>query len=225
MAISIIFQEPGTDVTGDLSNFSGNSGAASSDTGVFHTAPRSLKLNTGAGPTTAFVNKDAVLADAGRRIGCFFNFSNFSAANVPIVLCRTSGAVNVFTLVFLTTAKLRINAIGAGTVDGLTTLNNAQWYHIGIGYTIASTTSFNIRLYLDGVLEATIKDTGTLTTTVTSQILWEAASTMGANCVLNFDDFYIDDATDVSCPPMTYEQRVRGPRGVGRGASIGRGRI
>lgn len=195
------YLESGTDATRGLEFYTSTSGTVASATDQSHTGPRAIKLSTGSPATAATAQINAVLADAGRRTNVWFRcdtwggtphilrFNDTSGNNIIAIQRLNSGA----------TGALSIVPGGATTVNGTTVVTTNTWNRLTVSYTITNTTTFQIRMYLNGVLEATAT-AGTLTRTGTSALVLVAGSTLGANANCWFDDLYVDDGTDYADP-------------------------
>jgi hypothetical protein len=198
---SIQFLEAGTDATEDISFYNSSSGTVTSDTTTFYTSPASLKLDTGAGATVAYVEKTNVLNDTGSRLSFRFKINTLPAVDAGnmISVSTGAGAANVWTIQLQSTGKINLNPVGATNSSGTTVLTTNTWNRISINYVITSTTVYQIQLYLNGVLEA-IANAGTLTRTGSNTFRIVAAAAWGANRVLNVDDIYIDNGTNLVDP-------------------------
>jgi hypothetical protein len=116
-------------------------------------------------------------------------------------MVNAAGAAGVFGINLNTTGVLQIVATGIPTVSGTTVLLANTWYRISFAYVITNATTFTINLYLNGKLEASAVNTGTLTTTGTDQFRCiEGVTAAGANFITYFDEIFIDDGTDLADP-------------------------
>ena len=75
------------------------------------------------------------------------------------------------------------------------------WYRVSFSYTITNSTTYTAKLYLQKeggnvTLEATISNTGTLTTITTDRLVLTAGANAGSNWVEYFDEVYVDDRSD-----------------------------
>ncbi len=107
------------------------------------------------------------------------------------------------------TKVLRLNVIGVGVTSGSTALNANQWYRITLSYVITNSTTYTVKAYLDGVLEITVSNTGTLTRTGTDRISIGADSALGASQQVWIDDLSIDNGTDSADPGTTNVNSLR----------------
>lgn len=220
---NITFLESGTDATQDLSFYPTTSGAVTSDTSQSVTGPRSLKCNTGAGPTTASAKAPTgVLADAGRRINCNFRFTALPGATVTIVGGQTAASANVFLLQMTTAGKLQIVPTGATTVLGTTVLSVNTWYRLSVSYTYTNSTTFRFDFRVNGNLEGSAT-AGTMSASVTSILNLQAGSNFGANVSVWFDNVYVDDGSDYADPGagVTNPLQVTNKRSFANGTTNG----
>ncbi len=182
--------------------FTTTSGTVTVDTTVKRgTNAASFKLNTSSPAVGALLEKDDIMADAGRRCSFWCNVPSVSPdADFPLLAIRTSGGTAVVRAWLTTAGKLKLEGVGATVVTGTSTVNINTWFRLAVSYTIASTTSFELRLYLNGVSEISISSNGTLTSTGTSQFLPQANVNAGINFIIYMDEFYIDNGTDLDDP-------------------------
>lgn len=197
---TIIFWEPGTDATGNLSNFDGSSGTVTSDTGQAESGPRSVKCFTSSPAVSAIVLKSGVLADVGRRMTWGFRFDTTPAAQATIASLQTSGgAATVCSLALNTDDTISVIPVGATTVKGTTVLSTNTWYRLTLSYTITNTTTFRFQLYINGTAEVNAT-AGTLTNTGTNRMRWQLNAGAGANVSAWVDSLYLDDGSDYTDP-------------------------
>ncbi len=198
--MATIWMESGTDATQGTEFWTATSIAASTATTPI-TGPRSILL-TNTSVTTSSVTKNTVLADAGRRITFRFMTDAAPGANLAIVQhLNSANSASIFSLFLLTTRKLRLNLPGAtsANVDGTTVLNLNTPYRIAISYVITSATVWTFNVFINGVLEITSTNNGTLTNTATANFRLLA----GANATITnnrFDDIFIDSGTTLDDP-------------------------
>lgn len=193
---TIIFAEPGSDATNDLSFFSATAGTVVSATDQKHTGPNAIKCSTGVGITATFT-RDSILADTGRAISFWMYFDVLpSAGNLLNII---GGGPSVYTLSWQAGGILRQAPVGATFVDGTQVFAANTWYRCTVAYSITNATTFTFKFYVHGVLDSTA-NAGTLTNTGTNAIRLGILSTAGANKNIWFDDIYVDDRTDSSNP-------------------------
>jgi hypothetical protein len=193
--------EPGTDATGDLSFFTSFSGAATSVTTQRRTGARSIKQDTGAGPTAVSLRVTNVMADAGRRVSFYLRTDALPATQGVIAMVITAGAVSIFELDHTTTGALSLYATGVGGSGafGPANISIGKWDRISVAYTITSATVWTINVYLNGALVKSWVNAGTLTNTGSNGIDWYLYEVpVGVNYVRYLDDLFIDDLTDLA---------------------------
>lgn len=199
--MAIVYLESGTDATGDFAFFSSTSGTVASDNTVSKTGPRSIKLSTVAGPTTAFaLTPAATAANSGTRVTFWFRFDALPAANSQFFYVLTNGSSVVFSIVLTPGGLLRIGPIGVSAVNGTTVMAINTWYRISFAYTITNATTYQIDGYVNGVREITIVNSGTMTTTATDRCRVNIQSTWGTGANCWFDDICIDNGSDYTDP-------------------------
>ncbi len=194
------FLEPGTDATQDLSFFASTSGTVTSATDQAHTGTRSLKGFTGSPAVAATANtKTGTVADAG----FWFRFSTMPPTNPaqPLTVTQSDASSAVMAIRLRTTGILEINT-GEGTNlgGGSTVLAINTWYHLSFAATITSTTVFSAKLFLNGALEASAVNSGTLPRTSSSVLEFSAVAAHGINASCWFDDLYVDDSSALTDP-------------------------
>src|SRR3990167_1935801 len=132
--------ESGTDATYGFEFWSGASGtvAPSSDSVVKNTGPRSIKFDSGVlkgigGISTVIQN--SILADVGRRITVYYNFTHLPTAASPVRICSVENNLNAssFALAITSGGVLQIvnNSRGQIGTNG-STLSTGTWYRISI---------------------------------------------------------------------------------------------
>ncbi len=212
MATVTTFLEPGTDATQDLSFYISVSGTVASATDQVHTGTSSLKLSTGAGAATAdATSPTGVCADAGTQISCYFRFDALPAATASIIRVRTA-ALAVLNINMATDGKLINAPQGATSATGTTVLAVNTWYRICVSYYITNTTTYQCKVYIDGVLDSTA-NAGTLTNTGSTLVGFRAANTAGANRNYWIDDLYVaTGGASSSSQPDTGDIRVTAKR-------------
>lgn len=202
-AATTTFMESGTDATQGFEFYSSTANSPTSDTTLVKTGPRSIKIDSGPSNVAPYIRRTGVLADAGRRISAYFNFTNIpSTTNIRLFFVRTSAANPIIGIRMTSTGQLQManGTTQCGTVAG-STLSTGKWYRIAISYTITSTTSFTVKVYLDGVLDMTATGSDCTLANTSSDMLnigWENAP--GANKVFNVDNIYVDNGSDLTDP-------------------------
>lgn len=201
-AVSAVWREPGSDATQDMTTFWTSlvqtNGTITSDCTTGHTGPCSIKSDVTILSGIARARRAGVLDDAGRRTSAWVNFSTIAPSTATTFgnLRTSADAATVAGVRLLTTGKIAIAPTGVAVVNGSTTLTAGYWHHVCISYKVTNSTTFDFLLYLDGVLEATSHNTGTLTSTGTELMSWGLNA--GAVMSMQIDDEYIDNGSDLS---------------------------
>jgi hypothetical protein len=195
---NITFIEPGTDATGDFKLFTSTTGLVTSDVTNPHTGTRSIKADSGNPDNFAFVRKDGVLADTGRRISFYFQYAAAPAATTNILRLLADNENLIAHKAGGTISLKSTNKLVLYGQTATPSLAPNTWYRITLSYTISSTTVNEFRLYLDGTLVAS-RTNLKLTTSGTNnlQLGW-VGSREGVDKVCYLDDIYIDDGADLS---------------------------
>ncbi len=164
------------------------------------TSPRSYKLNVNNPAVTARARKNSILADAGRRISLWVYFPSVSQGAIDQILAvnTSGGGANIFLLRLTTSNKIDVQAVGVTNTTGTTTIAAGTWYRLTLAYTITSSTVWTVKAYINGVLEVTISNGGTLPNVGSSQL--EIKAITNVNFVMNFDEVYVDDGSDNADP-------------------------
>lgn len=199
-AVTTLFMESGTDATHDGKFYTTFPSNASSDPFLPNTGPRSVKCNSGAGNSACQVRFDNNLADAGRRVTAYFNFTNLPGTGTRIIDFKTTSGGTTFSLNLTNTGQLRLLTLGTNCGNG-STISTGKWYRLSVAYTITSTTDFSIKAFLNGTQDiAATQANCTLNATGSEDLFIGWASQPGANLVMNFDDVYLDNGTTVDDP-------------------------
>ncbi len=213
--------DPGSDATQDLSFWTTTSGTVTSDSGQAYTGPRSIKLDTTGANVTAFATRGTVVADTGSRVSFRFRFDVIPTATTAIINFNQVDLVTTsFGVTLTTAAKLNLNMPGATGSTGTTVLSVNTWYRISVSYYITNATTYQAKLYIDGVLEGT-GNTGTLSVISTNAIQIRHATTWGASKNAWYDDIYVDDGASSSSQPDTGDIRVTAKRPLSNGTTNG----
>ncbi len=213
--------DAGSDSTQDLSFWTSTSGTAVSDSGQSYTGPRSIELSTGAGNTLAFAAKIGILADAGRRMSVRFRFDTLPTSTAGIITAfQVDNATQNFSINISAAGLLSVAPVGATSATGSTTLSVNTWYRICVSYYITNATTYQIKLYLNGTLEATA-NAGTMTSISTSTLQLRHGTAWGANKNTWYDDIFVDDGASSSAQPDTGDIRVTSKRPNANGTTNG----
>ena len=177
------------------------------DTAVKEHGYSSIKATATAAPVSSYVARNGCLGTT-RRISIRSRFSGaWSSTNSPgtgFLRVLATGATEIFSLTVGTTGVVRLAAGSTvlGTSSG-SALTAGNWYRFSLCYTITNTTTYDIRVYQDGV--QIISSTNGLPTTLTSAApadlrIGFTGSAMAANAVHNFQDVYVDDTAGLADP-------------------------
>jgi hypothetical protein len=175
-----IFMSDCGDSTGDLSEWSLASDSVTT-TSERRTGSSSVDLGT-----SGTLSANNVVSDAGRRVSFGYKIvAPDSGFRNQVFAVLTPSAFSV-----LLDATLHV-VIRSGSTDLATSTltTTAGWQRICISYTITNTTTFTIKVFINGVLFATA-NSGTLFATGGTTAQFRATS-VSSNCYL--DDVYIDD--------------------------------
>jgi hypothetical protein len=164
------------------------------DTTIAHTGISSYKLNTTSPAAIAYIARSNIITDAGARISAWFRFPNPGpAANTRLILATQGLACGL-----QPNGKLYVNG-GGTTISGNTVLSANTWYRLSLSYKITSATVWTVNAYLNGNLECTLSNGGSVTTG-NNTVYWLADAAAGANWICNFDELYVDNGADLSDP-------------------------
>lgn len=197
------YMESGTDATQDLTFYSSTlvttTGTVTSSTTQSHTSTRSVNLAAGASGGQAQA-RTAVgsLADAGSRITLWWRVDTTPTSGVLLAPANAS-AQSCFQIRTNSSSVLTIDTGGGVTIaTGTTVLAINTWYRIALSYTITNTTTHSIKVYLNGVLEISEVNGGTILRTGSS--LLNIFDYVANNANTYVDDVFIDAGTDLGDP-------------------------
>ncbi len=231
-----LFMNPGTDETQDFSSFFDTfttaTGAVSSATDQAHTGGRSIKaVAASAGDLAGCATFDGTCKDAGTCISFWARFSTVTpTGQVLIFTTETTGdGTPIIGVAMGTGSKLVLcgKKTGGGlSVAGSATIVANTWTRITLSYVITSVSSYTAKMYVNGVLDATMTNaTGTLAAAnavcmaflTSNSNLDMSCNTPGAITVW-YDDIFSDDRTDQSdCGDI----RVTAKRPIANGTTNG----
>jgi Concanavalin A-like lectin/glucanases superfamily len=200
--------------TEDLTGWTQVTGSCAFDGTVVRSGQGSYKLTTGAGNAAARLTETGVLADAGRRISFWFRFNQAPAANCNVIIAATTGSLSVVLLGLTTTNTLFLNTPGAGSYNSSTVLSVNTWYRLTLSYVITSTTVFSTSLYINGALDGTHNNAGTMTRTGSNYLLLDLSTAAGANTTFWYDEIYVDNGTTLDDPGVSNGSSVHNALGV-----------
>lgn len=156
-----------------------------------------IRLSTNSPAAAAHVTKNSILGDAGRRVVLgWLTLSSLPAAGRVIAQILDSSGNSVWGLQ-LSAAGVLFNApTGATSATGRTLVINSRLL-LEVAYTITNTTTFEFRVYVNGVLDSTA-NAGTLTRTGSNRLQIGRAATWPVNSTMDISGVYVDDVADLS---------------------------
>jgi concanavalin A-like lectin/glucanase superfamily protein len=193
------FMEPGTSATNGFEFWNGaNLGTFVSDGTNPITPPRSIRLNCSA---TAAVTRNGCLADTGRRITLKFRCDALPSVATAIVSAADSTNVGILTVSINPNGTLLLNPVG-GTfvISNLDRIQPNVPCRLAFSYVIVNATTFSVKLYLNGVLQISMVNSGTLTSVGTANLRLTSNTNFGTANFIYFDDIYVDDGNDLTDP-------------------------
>ena len=217
-SVTPYFMDSGGDATGNnltaaeafYTNTAVNAnGMVSIDSTTSETGPDSWKFSAGTGGSSlqgALVYKNNVVGDSGTRMTGYFDFSTMPSgtdsfwgiakSNLSgdefIITVNSSGVLQLFTGGY----SNQIGSLGP-------TLATNKWYRISMSYRVTGATNYSVRVYVNGALAISHDQTsggtslGTNINGITMPVGWDSANGSG---VVNVDDIYVDNGTDLSDP-------------------------
>lgn len=203
--MATIFIEPGGDATFNLATIP-NNGFWTTITGgvnapilatdfVHGTHVNSIQyLQSGTG---SYLQKAAMLADAGSRISCYFYFNGLGNTTTIIMAQDAAVANNIFFLKITNTGVLQLFGTAQIGSNGAT-LTTGKWYRICVTYTITSATVNRFEVFLDGASTISVTN-GTLDAAGSSRFLF---GNISGDTVIDFraSDLYIDNSSSLTDP-------------------------
>lgn len=206
----LIWCEAGTAATRGLEWFDASGGTVATESSTVKYGQRSIKFTANSG---AFLRKDGVLADAGRRITFWFRLSALPTTNpIRILSIQTSGNNPVLYLLVTTAGKLSLanNEPGASpsSKTGTFSIAGATWYRVAISYTITSTTNWQCKVYASdtdgaaGTLDINASNTD-FSLANTGSYRYSPVHTSAVDpsgCDVFFGPSFIDNGTDLNDP-------------------------
>lgn len=164
--MTVLFMEPGSAATQDMSLWPGGSGtsgtgAVTSDAQAIKGSVRSIKFANLAANDQAYVVDNVTPNDAGRRGSFYFRTAGVRHNEDSIVRLQTG--VNVCWGVYISDAtfKLRVhNQFSGNIAEGTTVISANTDYRISWAYTVTDSTHWTLEVYLDGTIEISISNPG-----------------------------------------------------------------
>jgi len=221
------FAEPGSDATFGTEFYTstelGGDSTVVSDTSQFRTGTRSIKCTSdSANNGNARARIDGVMADAGTRVSAGMRFTDFPTAGNDLrvmISNNTADTLDVVAVRITSGGVLRLYNDTVQIGGNGATLSTAKWYRLCLAYTVTSTTVYEMRLFVDGVLSISISNGGALTGTGGTffRIGW-GNDAYGASKVIHFDDVYIDNSSALT---DTGDVHVTAKRPNANGTTVG----
>lgn len=194
------FLETGTDATQGLEFWSASSGTVSSSTDVLHIGPRVLKLGTNTIASVTKVFTGGVLLNAGRLT--YYYRASIVGGQDRIVIVQTPSTIGRRFALERTaghTLQVRTGAGGGAQLGSNgSTLSLNTWYRIAIAWTVTDETTFTIKIYVNGVLDISTTNSGTLALNNDDNALVIGNTDVSGTTYV--DDLYVDDATTLDDP-------------------------
>lgn len=200
---NIVYLEPGTSATQDISLYYGTSGGASSGTSVttpIKFNPRSLKCASG-----QFGFTPAVMANAGRRVVFWVQFDALPSAGntftIGAVVANTGGSASLRGFVLDENGHAGITS-GASTKFGTTVYSINTWYRVAVAYVITTTTNWSAKLFITSADDTTVVSPEVSATNADFTLNNANGDTwqFGGGGNIYYNSLYIDDGTTLDDP-------------------------
>ena len=128
-----------------------------------------------------------------------FRFDTIPGSKTPFIhIVNAANNVAIIGAQITTSGKIATFSGGASEVTGTSTLSVNTWYRISLSYTITNSTTYTIKTYVDGNLDSTLSNTGTLSSTGTDRLKLRANTGFGNNANCWFDNVYVDNRSDLT---------------------------
>ena len=192
--VSIVFLEAGTAATYGIEFWDSTTGSVTSDSGVVHTGPRSLKLSGGVATAT---RRAWAFPTVAGRVSFYYQLAAVPTDNNNNVIdLQSFFTTPEFSLSIRDTGILRAYTNNMGTQLGSDgpTLATGQWYLIVIAFTITSTTVNEWRVWVDGTLAITGANATLSRDDIEDIRLLERTHTA------YYSDIYADDSSSLTDP-------------------------
>lgn len=209
------YLEAGTDATQDFSmwfsNATSGSGAETSATDQAHTGARSIKSVISVDNDLAIVvSFDGTVADAGSLVSFWIRLSTVTPTNDILLMCTETTSDGSPQLGIKLTTAGHFAIVGRTASTGLSVAGTASpsantWTRVSLSWVLTSGSSYTIKLYVNGVLDATMTNaTGTITVTngvclllgLLNNIPTLAIPGGGGALTAWYDDIYTDNRSD-----------------------------
>ena len=151
--------------------------------------------------TKAYVDTPSLSSPNTGRVSGYFYFDTIPSGSntMPFLNLNTSGNANVISLE-LEGDHLKFNSISPNT--GTTAIQPNTWYRISMAYTVSSTTSYSMNVYVNGQEDLTMNSSiGTaLSYSNGDHFRIGDLDAPDPSTTAYFDDIYIDNGTDMTDP-------------------------
>ena len=189
------------DATQDLKFWSSTGGTIAYDsTTPTKSGPASWKMGD-AGAST-FSQMRALVTSLNGRMQGYLRINDLPTADGSNMmgLYFGGGGSSIF-VIKLNTSGLIILSDNAGNQFGSDgpTLSTGIWYRITLVWNIVNTTSYNVKVFVDGVQGISASDSPTLRSASPAEIVY-AYTTPGANKFANWQHAYCDDSSALNDP-------------------------
>lgn len=218
--MSILFAESGSDATQGLEFYATSTGTVASSTTYAKTGPRSIKFDSTAGDILAAIYA-AITQKAAGRADLWVYFDDLPSTATLTFISAKLITTTIVQVDVTTGGVIQLRASSGSQLgsDG-STIQADKWYRFCLTWNITNTTTFTIKLYLNGSLDITA-NSGTLGNSSVNRIYfgWYSNSA-GASKQNYFDDIYADDISDNS---DTGDIRITNKRPYSNGTTNGWG--
>jgi len=198
--MTVTFIEPGgdADLGVALWDASAQTNPALSTTTMHAYHQRSLKYVSGSATS---VGKHNVWSDAGGRASFYADFSALPGATASIMdVLGSSYGTGIIVLRLTTGGNLQLASSGVQLGStGTATFSTNTWRRISVAFTITNTTTFTIKVWVDGSLDINTSNSGTLAGTGSADIILGNISA-DASMTMFSSDHYIDNSSALTDP-------------------------
>lgn len=144
-----------------------------------------------------YLRNNIGLAAAGNRYTNRWKFANLPTATASFVSMRNSAATGCYDLRITSGGVLQLWESGLVTQLGSngSTISAGTEYRISLAHVLTNTTTYDIRVFVNGVLDITVTNGAALPSAVpqTNMVGWYTAS--GVSKFVNFGHTYLDNGT------------------------------
>jgi len=196
--MAITFIEAGSDATGGLEFYTSSGGFTPTSSSTFaNTGTRSIRCQ---GNGKSFVQKNDILAKAGRRIQKYFRLTNLPL-NQTVLLEAIGDNSEVYSVRVTPGGVIQLFANGIQVGSDGATVTTGVWYRLTLAYAITSLTVNSAKCWIDGANLITATDV-TLGADTPNHLRLGFITNPGLTSTqyLYFDDVYVDDSTAVTDP-------------------------